>query len=146
MEIYLAVGTAFCIAMLISGYKSFRCPESRFYRMTAWVSSALLGMLLFADSVLGIIPRQEPTQAEAETLAAAMKDTEKFLMRLPEVKQVEYSRDNGKLKIIVTVSSAMNEDTVLEFKDEIAREFLHNVVDELDTPNNRAGVYFASLI
>lgn len=134
-EIYLTVGTSICIVMLISGYKSFRQPNSQFYRMAAWSSAAVLGIVLFVDSIFSILPRKEPqVMLEAETLVAAMKDTEEFLMRIPEVKRVEYSDDKGKLKMSVTVSSTMNDDDIAEFKDEITREFLHNLIDETDDP------------
>lgn len=142
MEIYSTVGIIVCIVMLVSGYKSFKQPESKLFRMSAWISAATLGIMLFVDSVFGIIPRQVErenltiTRSEAESLAAAMIDTEKFLMGVDGIKAVNFSDDNGNLKITVRVKQTMNDENIRELKDEIYREFLHNLVDEFDDPDD----------
>ena len=56
MEIYSTVGMIVCIVMLVSGYKSFKQPESKLFRMSAWISAATLGIMLFIDSIFVIIP------------------------------------------------------------------------------------------
>lgn len=141
MAIYSALGMLVCIVMLVSGYKSFRKPESTFFRMSAWGSAAILGVMLFIDSVFGIVPRSlseeefTMTRTNAKAIAAAMNDTKEFLMRVQGIESVNFSNDNGKLRILVKVFSMSDED-IEELEHEVQREFLHNLIDEIENPND----------
>lgn len=138
METYTLIGTIICIVMIVSGYKSIREPESRFLRMAAWVSTAILGIFLFFINVGNEDKGKDMSMKDKEIRAyvSAMKETENFLLRIPEVKQVKYSSSEGELKITVMVSTRMGDDDILEFKEEIAREFLHNLIDESEKPED----------
>lgn len=139
-EIYSVIGIVVCVAMVISGIKSAMSPESRLYRLSVWLFASILCIMLLADTIIGIVPRKETpitmTRAEAESIAAAMKDTENFLLKLPSVERVDFSNDSGGLKISVVLSSPMDEEKIEEFKEEIIREFFHNVIDEVDVQEN----------
>lgn len=139
-EIYSVIGIMVCVAMVISGIKSVMSPESRLYRLSVWLFASILCIMLLADTIVGIVPRKEPpitmTRAEAESIAAAMKNTENFLLKLTSVERVDFSNDNGGLKISVVLSSSMDEEKTEEFKEEIIREFFHNVIDEMDMQEN----------
>lgn len=132
-EIYATIGTMTCVVMLASGYKSYKNPESKYYRLMSWVNAAILGIMLFVDSMIGIVPRHAVknfSDKEIETMVVAMKDTEEFLKRIPEVESVNYSSEEEKMIITVYVSPMMSKTNMEELKEEIGREFMHNLIDE----------------
>ena len=132
-EIYATIGTMTCVMMLVSGYKSYKKPESKFFRLMSWGSAAILGIMLFVDSMIGIVPRHAVknfSDKEIETLVIAMKDTEEFLKRIPEVESVNYSSEEEKMIITVYVSPMMSKTNMEELKEEVGREFMHNLIDE----------------
>ena len=97
--------------------------------------------MLFIDSVFGIVPRPlseeefTMTRTNAKAIAAAMNDTKEFLMRVQGIESVNFSNDNGKLRILVKVFSMSDED-IEELEHEVQREFLHNLIDEIENPND----------
>lgn len=140
MEIYSLIGYLVCVVMLVSGYKSIRKPEKREYRISAWLSAAVLGIMLLSDNFLGITVvkmEQEKNQIDARTLAAAMKDTKRFLLSVEGIKRVDFFSDDEGLVIKIEVSSTMSGENIRELENEVTREFLHNVIDEIDNPQKK---------